>query len=178
MTCAHILFYHIVRKYYGLFVHYRYIKSLPVNEAFITYCANSCSATVFKACVIIAGQLSTSTQQPNDVTYEEVPGPTHYNDPCQPISLENNEAYGVHKSGNEEMTSETCPQEVDLKSNEAYGVRGEVQESNLEDEANTEGALYDVIEGERKDVTESHIDEQLGMTSVQFQYLTFSFSNT
>ncbi len=52
------------------------------------------------------------------------------------------------------------------------------QESNLEDEANTEGALYDVIEGERKDVTESHINEQLGMTSVQFQYLTFSFSNT
>ena len=22
LTCAHILFYHIVRKYYGLFVHY------------------------------------------------------------------------------------------------------------------------------------------------------------
>ncbi len=26
-------------------------------------------------CVIIAGQLSTTTQQPNDVTYEEVRGP-------------------------------------------------------------------------------------------------------
>ncbi len=111
------------------------------------------------------------------MTYEEVPGPTHYNDPCQLIPLESNEAYSVHKSGNEEMTSETCPQEVDLKSNEAYGVRGEVQESNLEDEANTEGALYDVIEGERKDVTESHINEQLGMTSTvsvsNIQYLKY-----
>ena len=176
MTCAHILFYHIVRKYYGLFVHYHYIKSL--YEAFIMYCANSCSAIAFKACGIIAGQLLTSTQLPNDVAYEEVLGPTHYKDPCQLIPLENNEAYDVHKFRNEKMPGETCPQEVDLKSNAAYGVRGEVQESNLEDEANTEGALYDVIEGERKDVTESHINEQLGMTSLQFQYLTFSFSNT
>ena len=45
------------------------------------------------ACIVIAGQLSTTpTQQPNDVAYEVVPGPTHYNDPCQPIPLENNEA--------------------------------------------------------------------------------------
>ncbi len=135
MTCAHILFYHIVRKYYGLFVHYHYIKSKSLYEVFITYCAKSCSAIAFKTCVIIAGQLLTSTQQPNDVAYEEVPGHTYYNDPCQLIPLENNEAYDVHKSRNEEMTSETCRQEVDLKSNAAYGVRGEVQESNLEDEA-------------------------------------------
>ncbi len=57
--------------------------------------------------------------------YEEVPGPTHYNDPCQPIPLKSNEAYGVHKSGT--TTDETCSQEVDLKSNNMYGVRGEVQ---------------------------------------------------
>ena len=108
-----------------MFVHYHYIKSL--YEAFITYCAKSCSATAFKACYYIAGQLLTSTQQPNDVTYEVVPGPTHYNDSCQPIPLENNEsAYDVHKSRNEKMPGETCPQEVDLKFNEAYSVRGEV----------------------------------------------------
>ena len=109
------------------------------------------------------------------MTYEVVPGPTHYNDPCQLIPLENNEAYDVHKSRNEKMPGETCPQEVDLKSNAAYGVRGEVQESNLEDEVNTEGALYDVIEGERKYVTESHINEQLGMTSVQFHIQFFKY---
>ncbi len=44
------------------------------------------------------------------------------------IPLENNEAYGVHKSEYErttEMPSETCSQEaLDLKSNVAYGVRG------------------------------------------------------
>ncbi len=66
------------------------------------------------ACIVIAGQLlTTPTQQPNDVAYEEVPGPTHYNDPCQPIPLENNEAYSVHKSGNErstEMPGETYSQ--------------------------------------------------------------------
>ena len=62
------------------------------------------------------------------MAYEEVPGPTHYNDPNrQPMRLENNEAYGVHKSGNEEISSETYSQEVNLKSNEAYGVRGEMQ---------------------------------------------------
>ncbi len=108
-----------------------YFKSL--YEAFITYCGNSYSAIAFKACYIIAGQLLTSTQQPNDMTYEDVPGPAHCNDSCQPIPLESNEAYSVHQSGN---AGKPCPQEVDLKSNEAYGVRGEVQESNLEDEAN------------------------------------------
>ncbi len=83
--------------------------------------------TFIKTCVIISGQSSkTTTQQPNNVTYEEVPGPTHYNDPCQPIPLENNEAYGVHNSS--EVPGETCSQDVDLlKSNEAYGGRGEMQ---------------------------------------------------
>ncbi len=35
--------------------------------------------------------------------------------------------------------------------------------------------MMSYIEGERKDVTESHIDEQLGMTSVQFQYYSHVF---
>ena len=65
-----------------------------------------------------------------DVTYEEVTGPTHYNDPCmhacQPIIIFG--AFNVHKSGNErtiEMPGETYWQEVNLKSNEAYCVRGD-----------------------------------------------------
>ena len=85
--------------------------------------ANTRQTKYVQFLLIIAGQSST-TQQPNDVTYEEVPGPIHYNDPCQPIPLENIEAYSVHKSA---QMAETCSQEVDLKSNEAYGVRGEVQ---------------------------------------------------
>ena len=124
-----------------MFVHYHYIKSL--YEAFITYCAKSCSAIAFKACYYIAGQLLTSTQQPNDVTYEEVPGPTHYNDPCQPIPLENNEAYAVHKSETTEMLRETRSQQVDLKSNEAYGVRGEVQVAAIN--GTTDAVCYSVI---------------------------------
>ncbi|XP_064386607.1 uncharacterized protein LOC135335114 isoform X3 [Halichondria panicea] len=87
------------------------------------------------------GQPST-TQQPNDVTYEEVPGPIHYNDPCQPIPLENNEAYGVHKSA---QMAETCSQEVDLKSNEAYGVRGEVQVAAING-TTTDAVCYSVID--------------------------------
>ncbi len=90
---------------------------------------------------VIAGQPST-TQQPNDVTYEEVPGPIHYNDPCQPIPLENNEAYGVHKSA---QMAETCSQEVDLKSNEAYGVRGEVQVAAING-TTTDAVCYSVID--------------------------------
>ncbi|XP_064386610.1 uncharacterized protein LOC135335114 isoform X6 [Halichondria panicea] len=89
----------------------------------------------------IHGQPST-TQQPNDVTYEEVPGPIHYNDPCQPIPLENNEAYGVHKSA---QMAETCSQEVDLKSNEAYGVRGEVQVAAING-TTTDAVCYSVID--------------------------------
>ena len=131
-------------------------------EAFITYCAKSYSATAFKTCVIIAGQLSTtSTQQPNDAAYEEVPGPTHYNDPCQPIPLESNEAYGVHNSGNEEMTSETCPQEVNLKSNEAYGVRGEVQVAAIN--GTTDAVCYSVIDlpGQQSGETASGTEIQM-----------------
>ena len=107
---------------------------------------------------IIAGQSST-TQQPNDVTYEEVPGPTHYNDPCQPIPLENNEAYGVHKSA---QMAETCSQEVDLKSNEAYGVRGEVQVAAIN--GTTDAVCYSVIDlpgqqsGEATSGTEIQMD--------------------
>ncbi len=112
----------------------------------------------------IAGQSSTtSTQQlPNDVTFE---GPTQYNDPCQPISLENNKAYGVHKSGNEkttEMPGETCSQDVDLKSNEAYGVRGEVQVAAIN--GTTDAVCYSVIDssgqqsGETASGTEIRID--------------------
>ncbi len=113
----------------------------------------------------IAGQLSTtSTQQPDDVTYEEVPGPTHYNVPCQPIPLENNEAYGVHKSGYErttEMPSETCLQEaLDLKSNEAYGVRGIVQVAAINE--TTDAVCYSVMDspgqqsGEKASGTDSN----------------------
>ncbi len=81
------------------------------------------------------------------MAYEEVPGPTHYNDPCQPIPLENNEAYGVHSSGNErstEMLGESCSQEVNLKSNEAYGVRGEVQVAAIN--GTTDAVCYSVID--------------------------------
>ena len=75
------------------------------------------------------------------MAYEEVPGPTHYNDPCQPIPLENNEAYGVHKSA---QMAETCSQEVDLKSNEAYGVRGEMQVAAIN--GTTDAVCYSVID--------------------------------
>ncbi len=103
---------------------------------------------------VIAGQSST-TQQPDDVTYEEV----HYNDPCQPIPLENNEAYSVHKSA---QMAETCPQEVDLKSNEVYGVRGEVQVAAIN--GTTDAVCYSVIDlpgqqsGEATSETEIRID--------------------
>ena len=56
-------------------------------------------------------------------------------------------------------------------------------ESKVEDEANTEVPLYDVIEtesGEGKDVTEGYIHDQFGikLTCVyKFQSATFSFSN-
>ncbi len=79
------------------------------------------------------------------MTYEEVPGPTHYNVPCQPIPLE---AYDVHKSGYEittEMPSETCLQEaLDLKSNEAYGVRGTSQVAAINE--TTDAVCYSVID--------------------------------
>ncbi len=103
--------------------------------------------------MLLLRQLSTTTmctQKPNDVNYEE---PKYLHTTmilADTIGKLFNEAYSVHKSGNErttEMRGETCSQEVDLKSNEAYGVRGEVQESYLKDEeANREGALYDAIE--------------------------------
>ncbi len=85
------------------------------------------------------------SQQPIDVTYEEVhvPGSIHYNDPCQPIRLENNEAYAVHKSETTEMLRETRSQQVDLKSNEAYGVRGEVQVAAIN--GTTDAVCYSVI---------------------------------
>ncbi len=114
----------------------------------IVVCANG-----FKACIVIAGgQLSTTpTQQTVDlnhnVAYEEVPGTTHCDDPCQPISVENNEAYGVHKYGNEkptEMPSETCSQAIDLKSNEAYSVRGEMQVAAIN--GTTDTVCYSVID--------------------------------
>ena len=113
-----------------------------------------------------AGQLlTTTTQLPNDVAYEVVPGPTHYNDPCQPIPLENNEAYSVHRSGNErstEMPGETYSQEVNLKSNEAYGVRGEVQVAAIN--GTTDAVCYSVIDspgqqsGEAASGTEIRMD--------------------
>ncbi len=55
------------------------------------------------------------------------------------IGKQFNEAYSVHKSGNERSTGESCSQEVDL-----------VWEGRWKnpDEANTEGAPYDVIETE------------------------------
>ncbi len=95
------------------------------------------------------------------MTYEVVPGPTHYNDPCQPIPLENNEAY----NGNErttEMPGETYSQEVDLKSNEAYGVRGEVQVAAIN--GTTDAVCYSVIDspgqqsGETASETEIYMD--------------------
>ena len=97
-----------------------------------------------KTCVIISGQVSkTTTQQSNDVAYEEVPGPTHYNDPCQPIPLKNNEAYGVHNSS--EVPGETCSKDVDLlKSNEAYRVRGEMQVAAIN--GTTDAVCYSVID--------------------------------
>ena len=114
------------------------------------------------------------------MTYEEVPGPTHYNVPCQPIPLENNEAYGVHKSGYErttEMPSETCSQEaLDLKSNEAYGVRGEVQVAAINE--TTDAVCYSVIDspgqqsGETASGTEIRIvsNEAYGIDYVHLIY--------
>ncbi len=121
-------------------------------------------AIAFKALIVIAGQLSTQQTINPDVAYEEVPDlePTH----CDELMpLENNEAYGVHKYGNErttEMPSETYSQEVDLKSNKAYGVRGEVQVAAINE--TTDAVCYSVIDspgqqsGEAASGTEIEMD--------------------
>ena len=80
-----------------------------------------------------------NTQQPNDVTYEEVPGPSRYNDPCQPILL------SVHKSGNERSKRRVKNiRRKLLKRNEAYGVRGEVQVAAIN--GTTDAVCYSVID--------------------------------
>ena len=143
---------------------------MPDNEAFIVIlheivvCANA-----FKACIVIAGgQLSTTpTQQTidlnHDVAYEEVPGPTHCDDPCQPISVVNNEAYGVHKYGNEEMPGETYSQAIDLKSNEAYSVRGEMQVAAIN--GTTDAVCYSVIDSPGQRSAETACGTEIEMDS-------------
>ncbi len=102
-----------------------------------------------------------------DVAYEEIPGPTHYNDLCQPIPLENNEAYGVHNSGNErshtEMPCESCSQEVNLKSNEAYGGRGEMQVAAIN--GTTDAVCYSVIDSRGQQSGETASGTEIQMNS-------------